>query len=82
MKYDVTTITAAPGEIIEIVFINDDAMQHNLLVATPGSLRKVGMRAEEFAKEKKRWRPKNIINLKWKKYFLTRLCSILVTNID
>ncbi len=52
MKYDVTEISASTGDVVEIVFINNDAMQHNLLVVTPGSLRKVGMRAEEFAKEK------------------------------
>ncbi len=52
MKYDVTEIEAHPGEIVEITFENNDGMQHNLLVLEPGSLIKVGTRAEEFAKEK------------------------------
>ena len=52
MKYDLTEIDASPGEVLEIIFENNDAMQHNLLVITPGSLRKVGLMGEQFAKEK------------------------------
>ncbi len=52
MKYDIEEISAEPGDVVEVVFINNDAMQHNLLVIMPGTLRKVGMRAEQFAKTK------------------------------
>ena len=52
MKYDVTEIKAEPGEILEIVFQNNDAMQHNLLVLEPGTLRQVGNEAERLARER------------------------------
>jgi len=51
MKYDIEKIEASPGDLIEIKFVNDDAMQHNLLIVKPGKLAIVGSRAEEFAKD-------------------------------
>jgi len=51
-RYDVTEVVATAGEILEITFVNDDAMQHNLLIIEPGSLRRVGMEGEAFAKAK------------------------------
>ena len=53
MKYDTETIVAEPGDIIEIRFINNDAMQHNLLVLQPGALEIVGKEAQRFGMTKK-----------------------------
>lgn len=50
MAYDITKLKASPGDLIEIRFVNEDAMQHNLLLVKPGKLALVGSRAEEFAK--------------------------------
>ena len=52
MKYDITEIEAEVGQEIEIVFQNNDAMQHNLMIVKPGTLALVGVTAEEFAKTK------------------------------
>ena len=38
MKFDVTQFSVAPGEDVEIVFVNKDHMPHNLLVTAPGKL--------------------------------------------
>ncbi len=51
MKYDLREIKAVAGEVLEIVFENNDAMQHNLLVIEPGELSHVGKRAELMAKD-------------------------------
>lgn len=50
MRYDISKLEASPGDLIEIKFINEDAMQHNFLLVKPGKLAIVGARAEEFAK--------------------------------
>jgi len=50
MTYDIKKIEASPGDLVEITFVNEDAMQHNLLLVKPGKLALVGSRAEEFAK--------------------------------
>ena len=52
MKYDITEIKATPGEVLKIKFVNDDAMQHNLLLLEQGALSLVGNRAELMAKDK------------------------------
>ena len=52
MKYDITEIEADVGQEIEIVFQNNDAMEHNLMIVQPGKLEIVGVTAEEFAKTK------------------------------
>lgn len=49
MKYDLSRIEVKPGELIELVFVNDDAMQHNLLILSPGTLELVGESAEALA---------------------------------
>lgn len=49
MKYDIEEFTVKAGTTIEIVFENTDAMQHNLLICTPGSLEKVGAAADRLA---------------------------------
>ena len=49
LKYDLTGFNVAAGETVEIVFENPDFMQHNLLIAQPGSLETVGQAADALA---------------------------------
>ena len=48
MKYDVTEVRAAPGEVIEFVLENPDSMQHNLLVTMPGKMPEVGVACDKM----------------------------------
>ncbi|MFM9180096.1 MAG: plastocyanin/azurin family copper-binding protein [Phycisphaerales bacterium] len=48
MKYDVTEVRAAPGEVLEFVMENPDSMQHNLLVTTPGKMPEVGVACDKM----------------------------------
>lgn len=49
MKYDKKQFTVKAGETIEIVFKNDDFMQHNLIIGRPGSLDAIGAAADKLA---------------------------------
>jgi putative membrane-bound dehydrogenase-like protein len=49
MKYDVEEISVMVGEKVKIVFKNNDGMQHNLLIGTPGSLEMIGKAADQMA---------------------------------
>lgn len=51
MKYNTTDFTVTAGETIEIVFKNDDFMQHNLVIGRPGSLEAIGAAADRIATE-------------------------------
>ena len=51
MKFDKKTFTVKAGQKVTIRFTNPDFMQHNLLLATPGSLEKVGAAADLLARE-------------------------------
>ncbi|MCF2490035.1 PVC-type heme-binding CxxCH protein [Dyadobacter sp. CY347] len=51
MKFDKKTFTVKPGQKVSIRFTNPDFMQHNLLIASPGSLEKVGAAADLLARE-------------------------------
>jgi glucose/arabinose dehydrogenase/azurin len=44
--YDVKLLTAAPGQVIALTFENVGEMPHNLVLAAPGSLEKVGNAAD------------------------------------
>ena len=46
MRYDTTRIDVLPGQPVEITLINPDDMPHNLLIAKPGSLRRIGRAAD------------------------------------
>ena len=50
MKYDIEEFTVEAGTTIEILFENNDAMQHNLLIVEPDALAIVGNAAETMAK--------------------------------
>jgi putative heme-binding domain-containing protein len=49
MVYDKPQIFVEAGKPIEIIFENADIMPHNLIVARPGSLEKVGVAGEKMA---------------------------------
>ncbi|WP_304233861.1 PVC-type heme-binding CxxCH protein [Jiulongibacter sediminis] len=51
MKYDLTEFTVKAGEMVELVFENPDAMQHNLLIIQPNSTEKVGEAADIMAQD-------------------------------
>lgn len=53
MKYDTKEFTVNAGETVEIVFKNDDFMQHNLLIGYPGSLETIGAAADKLAVDPK-----------------------------
>ena len=46
LAYDQTELVAEPGALIEIVFTNDDLMQHNVVIAAPGSFEDIGAAAD------------------------------------
>ena len=48
MKYDVTSFTVKPGQYVEIIFENPDAMQHNLVIVKPKNMEKVGLAADKM----------------------------------
>jgi putative membrane-bound dehydrogenase-like protein len=49
LKFDLAELTVAPGQLVEIVFVNSDQMQHNFLLGTPGSLDQIGSAADRLA---------------------------------
>jgi len=49
MKFDLSQITVAPGQLVEIVFANPDLMQHNFVLGAPGSMSAIGEAAERMA---------------------------------
>ena len=51
MKYDIPEFTVKAGETIELVFENNDFMQHNLLVLAKGSKELVGAAADKMAQD-------------------------------
>jgi azurin len=51
MKFDKKTFTVKTGQKVTIRFTNPDFMQHNLLIAAPGTLEKVGAAADLLARE-------------------------------
>ena len=51
MLYDKQLIVVQAGKPVEIVFMNDDAMPHNLVIVTPGAVEEIGMAAEQMQPE-------------------------------
>jgi azurin len=49
MRYDLEELEVVAGEKVKIVFSNNDGMQHNLLIGTPGSLEMIGKAADQMA---------------------------------
>jgi putative membrane-bound dehydrogenase-like protein len=53
MKYDLKEFTVKPGQSVEIIIENPDAMQHNMVITKPGSLEKVGRAGDAMMKDEK-----------------------------
>lgn len=46
LKFDKSELTVAPGQLVELVFTNQDVMQHNVVLGAPGSLPQIGSAAD------------------------------------
>lgn len=53
MKYDVKEFTVKPGQTVELIFENPDAMQHNLVIVKPKTMEKVGLAADKMMMDEK-----------------------------
>jgi azurin len=51
MKFDLKSFTVEAGKPVRVIFKNPDFMQHNLVVAKPGTLETVGKAADKLASE-------------------------------
>jgi len=49
LKFDLTELTVAPNQLVEIVFANPDAMQHNFVLGVSGALETIGNAADKLA---------------------------------
>jgi putative membrane-bound dehydrogenase-like protein len=49
LKYDLAELTVAPNQLVEIVFVNPDTMQHNFVLGASGSLEAIGTAADKLA---------------------------------
>jgi putative membrane-bound dehydrogenase-like protein len=49
MKYDTKTLRVKAGDKVRLIFRNNDLMEHNLVIAKPGTLAKVGQLADQMA---------------------------------
>ena len=49
MKFSLSELTAAAGQLVEVVFVNDDEMPHNFVLGALGSLEAVGAAADAMA---------------------------------
>jgi azurin len=49
LKFDLAELTVAPNQVVEIVFTNPDAMQHNFVLGASGSLDAIGTAADKLA---------------------------------
>ena len=49
LKFDLAELTVAPGQLVEIVFANPDAMQHNFVLGAVGSMEAIGNAADKLA---------------------------------
>jgi uncharacterized cupredoxin-like copper-binding protein len=51
MLFTPTDFAVKPGQPVKLVFLNPDAMQHNLVIVQPGALEEIGMAGNEMAKD-------------------------------
>ena len=49
LKFDLTELTVAPGQLVEIVYTNPDAMQHNFVLGAAGALDVLGAAADALS---------------------------------
>jgi azurin len=50
MRFDRTELTVSPGQLVEVVYVNPDAMQHNFVLGASGSLEQIGAAADQVAR--------------------------------
>ncbi len=48
MAFDKTALTVAAGQLVQLVFVNPDVMQHNFILGAPGSLEEIGAAADRM----------------------------------
>ncbi len=49
MQYTTKELTVQAGQLVEIVFTNNDQMQHNVVIGAPGALESIGAAADQLA---------------------------------
>jgi putative membrane-bound dehydrogenase-like protein len=49
LKFDLSELTVAPGQLVEIVYSNPDAMQHNFVLGAAGTLDVLGAAADTLS---------------------------------
>jgi azurin len=49
LKFDVSELTVAAGQLVEVIFTNPDVMQHNFVLGASGSLTQIGQAADKLA---------------------------------
>ena len=49
LKFDLSELTVAPGQLVEVIFTNPDVMQHNFVLGAAGSLTVIGKAADQLA---------------------------------
>ena len=49
LKFDLAELTVATGQLVEIVFTNPDAMQHNFVLGASGAMEVIGTAADKLA---------------------------------
>ena len=48
MKFDKTALNVAPGQLVQLVFVNPDVMQHNFILGAQGALEQIGAAADQM----------------------------------
>ena len=49
MKFDLSELTVVAGQLVEVVFVNDDEMPHNFVLGAVGSIEAIGPAADAMA---------------------------------
>jgi azurin len=49
MKFDLSELIVGAGQLVEVVLVNEDEMQHNFLLGAQGSLEAIGAAADKLA---------------------------------
>jgi azurin len=49
LKFDLSELTVASGQLVEVIFTNPDVMQHNFVLGASGSLTQIGQAADKLA---------------------------------
>jgi azurin len=49
MKFSLAELNVVAGQLVEVVFVNDDEMPHNFVLGTVGSMETIGLAADAMA---------------------------------